>query len=258
MDKKCEICGKPLTGKQTRSCSIRCRNVIAGRASVSRFQMPDRTLLAAAYLLPPEGRGLTFDELGKEFGASEVTVRKWLKSYGLYQGSKERLGYFSSLPHPWRRKAPPLYDELAKHYLMPPDGEGLSEEALSSLYGVSRPTISRWLKEYDLMQKFEDRHSQRMSGTGNPAYVNGNSGKYVSRKLAKVKPKVCEWCGATERIHVHHIDHNHEHNDPDNLMWLCMNCNLLESRIWQLEQANRIKTTHVDNRLIIEFVERSI
>ena len=44
------------------------------------------------------------------------------------------------------------------------------------------------------------------------------------------KPKVCEKCGSTQNIDVHHIDGNYNNNTPENLMILCRSCHIKEHR----------------------------
>src|SRR3990167_10266153 len=104
------------------------------------------------------------------------------------------------------------------------------------------------------MQPHSVRHSIRMSGKDNPAYVNGNSQRYVRRLLKQERPNlICEWCGAGEKVEVHHIDHNRENNNLDNLMWLCQNCNLLEAQAFILRKSGRADFEHRNNQLIVQF-----
>ena len=38
------------------------------------------------------------------------------------------------------------------------------------------------------------------------------------------RERVCELCGATENVHTHHKDLNHDNNELSNLQWLCGSC----------------------------------
>lgn len=257
MDKRCEICNEPLSGKQQRFCSRRCRNVVAGRHSTPQYKHPSRDWLAAEYLLPPEGKGRSLQDIANEIGVTDVAIGHLVDKYGLTQGPRERLSFYAKQPHPERRKQSPNRDEFAGLYLMPPDGQGMSIEALCVYYGVSDPTIRRWIDEFGLQQPFSERHSKRMYGEGNPAYLNGNSLRYIRRRLSRTKPAVCEWCGTTKKVQVHHVNHNKENNDPDNLMWLCGPCNRLEAQLWALEQTGRATRHFENNRLVIEFVRKA-
>jgi hypothetical protein len=40
------------------------------------------------------------------------------------------------------------------------------------------------------------------------------------------KGKVCQLCGATKNVDVHHIDGNYQNNTPDNLMIVCRSCHM--------------------------------
>lgn len=257
MNRSCDKCGNPLSGKQQRFCSKLCRNIVAGRHSTPRYQIPSRDWLASKYLLPPEGEGLSLAEIGGMLGTTDVTVGNWVKKYGFTQDPNKRLSHFASRPNPKRRSPMPDRDNFARHYLMPPDGEGMSHNELAEIYGVSRPTVARWISEFGLIQPFSERHSTRMSDSGNPAYLNGTSENYLIRKLAKGKAKVCDWCGTTEKVQVHHIDHDHDNGNESNLMWLCGPCNRLEAQLWQLEQVGRARRHFENNQLVIEFI-RSI
>jgi len=195
-------------------------------------------------------------EIGREYEVSKPTVRGWLKHYGLTQNPTSRLMHFAKRPKLERRIEAPDSDELAGLYLLPPEGEGMSLAQLQSYYNVSVPTIRRWLNELGLTQDFGERHSERMSGHSNPAFTNGNSQRYVRRLLGVTREPVCEWCGETKRVQVHHIDHNRENNSTDNLMWLCGSCNRLEAQLynnerasWQLDEGDEFNTlTIVFNR----------
>ena len=219
-----------------------------------RIPIPDVRWLAEQYLLPPDGLGRSCPDIGKELGVGKHTIQRWVKKFGLRQALVDRQRQSQLIGARLRRKMPPPKSILAQKFLIPPDGEGMTEDQLCVEFNVSRPTIRKWLGEYELMQSHSTRHAYRMSGERNPAYTNGNSQRYVGRSLARVKPKVCEWCRATKDVQIHHIDHNRENNDLENLMWLCRNCNQLESHLWQLQQTNRIKIEHKENMLTIEFL----
>jgi hypothetical protein len=93
-----------------------------------------------------------------------------------------------------------------------------------------------------------------MAGEGNPSFVHGKTMKAQRNKLSRVKkPIVCEWCGATENVQVHHIDHDRSNHDLSNLTWLCQTCNILEAQLWALVQNNRAIVTREGNQLIVTF-----
>jgi len=46
-------------------------------------------------------------------------------------------------------------------------------------------------------------------------------------------PKVCLFCGSTRDLGVEHLDGFEEHNEPENLCWLCRSCNQLKSAVFK-------------------------
>ena len=70
--------------------------------------------------------------------------------------------------------------------------------------------------------------SQKCKGTAmvgaNRKIIVGKSGcSYRARRLSV---GACLSCGATEKIHVHHIDHDYTNNVLSNLITLCSKCHL--------------------------------
>ena len=255
-NKTCEVCGRTLTGKQTRACSIRCRNSIAGQVSVKRYKPIDRDWLAHQYLLPPDGLGRSTNDIGSELGFTGTRIQQVVSEYGLRQDTSMRLRYFRKT-QPSRKLKCPDVSLLARLYAMPPYGEGITCEQIATEMNVSRTLVDRWLRDEGLQDGFGERHSKRMSGEGNPAYCGGNSQGYVRRRMAKRSPKICGWCGDTEtkNICVHHIDHDRGNNTDDNLMWLCRKCNTLEGQMWPLQQSGRMTVEHTRNKIVLIFTE---
>lgn len=62
------------------------------------------------------------------------------------------------------------------------------------------------------------------SGSNNGNYKDGENGERKHRKICfKYHKKECLVCGFDKVVEVHHIDENHENNDPKNLIPLCPN-----------------------------------
>jgi hypothetical protein len=89
------------------------------------------------------------------------------------------------------------------------------------------------------------RLGRNQKGTNNNAYKNG-LGMYKS-----MKKSLCEKCQSTEKLCVHHIDHNRLNNNIDNLQTLCRRCHALEhdcvarlpKGIQLSEMSKRVKRT---------------
>ena len=221
-----------------------------------KIPAPSKEWLEQEWLLPPRGKGRGSPDIARELNVDKSVVLRWIKRYGISEPASVRQSAHRTGKATWSKEKP-AKDEIARLYLMPPSGNGKSLSELAKHYEVTVTTVRRWIKFYDLTQPFVWRHSQRMSGSGNPAYTNGNAQHYVAKKLAKAKPKICEWCGTGINVQIHHIDHNRQHNENDNLMWLCGACNRLEANIWILYKSNRATFEHVDNQVIITFKEQS-
>lgn len=50
--------------------------------------------------------------------------------------------------------------------------------------------------------------------------------KQLHQRARKFRKSACEECGATTKLHVHHLDENPKNNDPSNLQTLCASCHL--------------------------------
>ena len=61
--------------------------------------------------------------------------------------------------------------------------------------------------------------------------------------------RICKWCGTTKNIQLHHKNHNPRDGRPKNMVWLCKNCHLLETRMWQIRKAGKAKVS-VSNKII--------
>ena len=104
--------------------------------------------------------------------------------------------------------------------------EGLTKEWLEHEYIVEDKTLRQiaeelgatpkavhvWAQKFGLVKPkahIHARHSERMTGEGNPAWSGGTAQNYQRRLLERSdKPYRCIWCGATKRLQVHHMDHD--------------------------------------------------
>lgn len=68
-------------------------------------------------------------------------------------------------------------------------------------------------------------------GSQSPSYIDGRNAfkgeTYRRMLLASGRVQECEICKATENLHVHHIDGDHNHNVLENLTWVCVKCHNL-------------------------------
>lgn len=66
------------------------------------------------------------------------------------------------------------------------------------------------------------------SGESHPFWKNGES-VYRKIMIRAGIAQVCKFCGLNDKrvLAVHHRDKNRDHNQIDNLVWLCHNCHYL-------------------------------
>ena len=93
------------------------------------------------------------------------------------------------------------------------------------------------LEDYNafLLRKYCDRECMKKAfvKVGSDANQLYRSAHHTASLLAYSilgKEKVCEKCGSTQSIDVHHIDGNYNNNTPENIMILCRSCHMKEHR----------------------------
>ena len=72
-----------------------------------------------------------------------------------------------------------------------------------------------------------DKIGYNQKGPNNNNWVNG------SGYFQQFRGDLCERCGSTKFLVVHHRDHNHYNNVPENFETLCKRCHQLEHRCWE-------------------------
>ncbi|MBG9657101.1 HNH endonuclease signature motif containing protein [Cytobacillus firmus] len=114
-----------------------------------------------------------------------------------------------------------------------------------------KSTVSHQLKKQGWLRK--DRYQNRddygrfvKSGQelpdqelhNNPAFKWGET---TYRRIAEIYrlPKFCYHCKTTRNLHIHHIDHNRENNDPSNLRYVCGSCHRKIEHKDQLEKRDK-------------------
>lgn len=141
-------------------------------------------------------------------------------------------------------KAPEGYWQGRRHRFYKPDREWLYREYITNgrpsreiaeETGAWQSTITNWLRDAGLTPLTPEvrskRHSGRMSDERNPAW-NGGTPQYYRKKLAKTSEPRCLWCDTTERVVMHHVDHDRTNHADDNLIWLCRKCHWAETALY--------------------------
>lgn len=67
------------------------------------------------------------------------------------------------------------------------------------------------------------------SGTRHPNWKGGQYQAYRKMLESNTTKPICKICNTSDKriLSVHHRDGNHRHNQPLNLVWLCLNCHHL-------------------------------
>jgi len=219
--------------------------------------MPDKEWIEYQHFI----LGKTYRQMSEEFECDQKTMQYWAKSLNVSWKSLVKEGEV----HPPFKVDTENKQGSARFY-------GVTKEWLSREYverdkssnqiaeeiKTSAFAVCNWLKKFGIPLRTDEekveRHSERMSGDRNPAWIGGISQNYQRRMLEEEKSEmICSWCKTDEDIQVHHIDHNRDNADLSNLIWLCGNCNKLEAQLWILQQSNRAIVNIGDNEINIIF-----
>lgn len=227
------------------------------KRNATRWNKPDREWLEYQHYV----LGKTLGYIGKETGASVDTVQYWKKvleidwkhlvvpgeihpPFKVGMGDKQGSARFYGVTKAWLERE---YTKLEK-----------SANRIAGENETTTLAVMSWLRRHEVslrtVEELGQRHSRRMSGSGNPAWVGGTAQRYQTRLLADSdQPKQCVWCGTTEKLQTHHIDHDRDNGDLSNLVWLCGPCNRLESHAWTLQKLGRATFHYEDKRLVVQF-----
>jgi len=218
-----------------------------------KWRAPDREWL--------EAQTESSRELAERLGCSLWLVNEWKRKAGMRQPvalsddprAPERIGQgcgarFVGATREWLYQQ---YVTLDK-----------SMRQIGQDVGISATGVKVWLDKFGIPARTDsechERHSERMSGDGNPAWNGGTAQNYQRRVLQESgRPCRCEWCGASNRLQVHHRDHNRENGDLSNLTWLCGPCNRMEAQLHALQERGHV-VVMVDaeaHRIVIEFTQ---
>ena len=167
--------------------------------------------------------------------------------------------------------APAMYHQGRRVRFDRPDREWLENQYLmldKSTWDIGREfrmsafCVARWLKQYRIIKDvslIRGKHSRRMSGDGNPAWIGGGSQNYQKGVLADCDYR-CSWCRIEDDLQIHHRDHDRENCDPENLIWLCGPCNRMESQFRALMSRGRAEIVVNENahEITIKFLNMEV
>jgi len=178
-----------------------------------------------------------------EVGANRKTVENWIAEVGVTYWGQYRKVTPKGMKAPYREVS--LGGRVTWH---PPSKAWLeyqhsklekSVNKIAEELGTTHDVVFRWLgnakvKRVRRYPKGPKSASWKEEGHSRP--------RSHARKVLNWKevPEKCTWCGTVEQVQAHHKDHNPHNNKPNNLMWLCYDCNLLEAHIWRLLKQGKI------------------
>ena len=175
--------------------------------------------------------GKTVKEIANEFGYSKYVIDKWLRRFQIARPDSDNIELYKDKD--W------LYEQnitLNKTFVQ------ISKET-----GYNVSTLKKWAKVHGLPQKGtgyfnvghkpwnkgisekdDERVKQQANALRNFHYDKSKKGisilKEDTTNYQKHNTNVCEICGSTDDVEVHHIDKNHNNNNPENLISLCSSC----------------------------------
>ena len=176
----------------------------------------------------------------------------------------------------------PSFEQHGKlKFWTPPDKEWLIEQyviqdkaarQIGREIGTDKQRILDWCCILGIDLRSRRRRIQKQSlasmGINNPSYDGGCDPMTQKRECQRAgKPCICEWCGEegdltpgkhevstpTCSLQLHHKDHNKENGNPDNLVYLCRNCHMVETWMWHLRKSKKAKVSVVNKIITIDF-----
>lgn len=160
-----------------------------------------------------------------------------------------------------RKKLPPIGDVITLYR------SGLSSGEIAEQFGASKCTVVGALRrageprrsctEAQRLAVISGRHTPprfwlgktqppemvanraaKTTGHGNGRFKDGSHARGYRSVVSK---KVCEACGATDRLIIHHRNDNHFDNNKENLQVLCTGCHqsLHKTAYWAAKRAGR-------------------
>ena len=194
--------------------------------------------------------GKTATQIGNIIGAEPSTINKWIQDRKLRQVEPSSDGSPIKVVQGKRVRWVGITKEWLYHHHIKLNK---STKQMADEFRCTQATIWRWLNKFDI-HKSQEQLGKNHQGKNNPWWRGGKS-QYHKKFLERSgKPMICDWCGTSKDIQLHHIDHNRENSNIENLTWLCGYCNRLESNIWALQQHNRATFTIDSKKLVIDFI----
>lgn len=148
-----------------------------------------------------------------------------------------------------RKYAPPDREWLEYHFIT----LDMTTAEIGDIVDTSAVTVLKWLHNEGLGRNFTEsmakRRGRRSEGRG--AY------NYEARRILG-EPVQCAWCGDTQRIEIHHVDHDWQSQSLENLIWLCVPCHRLEGRLWANRKRGKLEFYQEGNEIHITLLKGNV
>lgn len=168
-------------------------------------------------------RGKTITQIARELGCAVTTVSYWMRKLGvdvehlfpegeIHSPIRVGNGSFGTRCYGWSK------EWLEQQYV----DQYKSVTEIADELEITRAAVCLQLQKFDIPRRtknWADQRRERLERAG--------------------RSPICSWCGETEKVHVHHIDHDLSNANLDNLAWRCDSCNRLDYLLWALEQSGR-------------------
>lgn len=128
-----------------------------------------------------------------------------------------------------------MRDQITEMYVE----RGMSQGDVALAIGCSQAIICRVLKRWGIKARPKSN-----SGSKNGRYIDGKQSR-VYRTV--VKKELCNRCGSTSNLCVHHVNDDHYDNEPSNLEVLCVSCHMSHHKTQYWDAWRKKQTTPKSN-----------
>ena len=240
--------------------------------------LPDKEWLEDQYVTQGKAR----KRIATEIGADGGTVGKWLDELNIPQRGPGKVKPAKLVKIDGILMRPPASISNGKlKYWALPDKAWLEYQYVTLAKSATEiaaeldtwtQKIVDWLHILKIDHRNKEqrglKHSEQMTGEGNPAYNGGTSRSGQKRDMFERNMEcVCAWCGEVGDVYVdgkgrhgqrcsldlHHKNHKKTDGRPSNLVYLCHNCHMVETGLWHIRKSKKAKVTVANKIITIDF-----
>ena len=118
--------------------------------------------------------------------------------------------------------------------------------------------VRRWLRKIGVPCRSLSESHALIAGERHPNWISGRGSGTREGILRRAgRDRSCAWCGqgpkGSNRLEIHHKDHNADNNVVGNLVYLCRTCHMLECRLWYIHQTGKAVVDAEGDTITIQF-----